>query len=160
MPTCPLWDKLYGCDQFLNWSPQGPTGALQLDGFESLFECEKNQIPKWASDFLAEDEGFEPPQTESESGVLPLHKSSICGTFILYPNLRKSQGKTFRFLNFFESAPGGLAAGGWWVIALLSGWSQWGLRFLQNCQIGAPSGIFLRQRSKSSRKAYVRPGGS
>ena len=27
--------------------------------------------------FLAEDEGFEPPQTESESGVLPLHKSSI-----------------------------------------------------------------------------------
>ena len=27
---------------------------------------------------LAEDEGFEPPQTESESGVLPLHKSSIC----------------------------------------------------------------------------------
>ena len=25
--------------------------------------------------FLAEDEGFEPPQTESESGVLPLHKS-------------------------------------------------------------------------------------
>ena len=27
---------------------------------------------------MAEDEGFEPPQTESESGVLPLHKSSIC----------------------------------------------------------------------------------
>ena len=26
---------------------------------------------------MAEDEGFEPPQTESESGVLPLHKSSI-----------------------------------------------------------------------------------
>ena len=25
---------------------------------------------------LAEEEGFEPPQTESESGVLPLHKSS------------------------------------------------------------------------------------
>ena len=23
--------------------------------------------------FLAEDEGFEPPRTESESGVLPLH---------------------------------------------------------------------------------------
>ena len=23
--------------------------------------------------FMAEDEGFEPPQTESESGVLPLH---------------------------------------------------------------------------------------
>ena len=26
---------------------------------------------------LAGDEGFEPPQTESESGVLPLHKSSM-----------------------------------------------------------------------------------
>ena len=26
---------------------------------------------------MAEDEGFEPPQTESESGVLPLHTSSI-----------------------------------------------------------------------------------
>ena len=26
-------------------------------------------------DDLAGDEGFEPPQTESESGVLPLHKS-------------------------------------------------------------------------------------
>ena len=26
---------------------------------------------------MAEDEGFEPPQTESESGVLPLHKSSM-----------------------------------------------------------------------------------
>ena len=26
---------------------------------------------------LAGDEGFEPPQTESESGVLPLHKSPI-----------------------------------------------------------------------------------
>ena len=25
---------------------------------------------------MAEDEGFEPPQTESESGVLPLHKPS------------------------------------------------------------------------------------
>ena len=28
---------------------------------------------KWRSFLLAEDEGFEPPQTESESGVLPLH---------------------------------------------------------------------------------------
>ena len=33
--------------------------------------------------FLAEDEGFEPPQTESESGVLPLHKSSICAPLAL-----------------------------------------------------------------------------
>ena len=26
---------------------------------------------------MAGDEGFEPPQTESESGVLPLHKSPV-----------------------------------------------------------------------------------
>ena len=53
-----------------------PTGVLHSDGFESL-QYEKIRIPKWVSVFLAEDEGFEPPQTESESGVLPLHKSSI-----------------------------------------------------------------------------------
>ncbi len=54
------------------------TGQLHLDGFESL-RYEKMQIPlKGYLHFLAEDEGFEPPQTESESGVLPLHKSSIC----------------------------------------------------------------------------------
>ena len=35
-------------------------------------------------DFLAEDEGFEPPQTESESGVLPLHKSSIYENLYYY----------------------------------------------------------------------------
>ena len=40
---------------------------------------------------LAEDEGFEPPQTESESGVLPLHKSSMYRTVILYPIFPKSQ---------------------------------------------------------------------
>ena len=40
-------------------------------------------------DFLAEDEGFEPPQTESESGVLPLHKSSM--RILLYPSYPKSQ---------------------------------------------------------------------
>ena len=33
--------------------------------------------PYIVRDDLAGDEGFEPPQTESESGVLPLHKSSI-----------------------------------------------------------------------------------
>lgn len=38
----------------------------------------KCRYPKGYLHFLAEDEGFEPPQTESESGVLPLHKSSIC----------------------------------------------------------------------------------
>ena len=33
--------------------------------------------PYIVRDDLAGDEGFEPPQTESESGVLPLHKSSM-----------------------------------------------------------------------------------
>ena len=36
----------------------------------------KSRYPDGYLDYLAEDEGFEPPQTESESGVLPLHKSS------------------------------------------------------------------------------------
>ncbi len=42
----------------------------------------KNRYPRGYRFFLAEDEGFEPPQTESESGVLPLHKSSICGLLL------------------------------------------------------------------------------
>ena len=42
----------------------------------------KKETPEGAS-FLAEDEGFEPPQTESESGVLPLHKSSICPSLVV-----------------------------------------------------------------------------
>ena len=33
----------------------------------------KSRYPDGYLDFLAEDEGFEPPRTESESGVLPLH---------------------------------------------------------------------------------------
>ena len=40
---------------------------------------------------LAEDEGFEPPQTESESGVLPLHKSSIWNDFIICNSFQKSR---------------------------------------------------------------------
>ena len=34
-------------------------------------------LPLPGKTFMAEDEGFEPPQTESESGVLPLLKSSM-----------------------------------------------------------------------------------
>ena len=53
-------------------------------------------------DFLAEDEGFEPPQTESESGVLPLHKSSIARTFIIiHKRGKKSRG--FSKILFFLS---------------------------------------------------------
>ena len=42
-------------------------------------DTKKNQQSQSIAGFLAlaGDEGFEPPQTESESGVLPLHKSSI-----------------------------------------------------------------------------------
>ena len=43
----------------------------------------KKQRHQKVSLFLAEDEGFEPPQTESESGVLPLHKSSICPSLVV-----------------------------------------------------------------------------
>ena len=38
---------------------------------------------------MAGDEGFEPPQTESESGVLPLHKSPLwLGSFRLLAEQR------------------------------------------------------------------------
>ena len=51
-------------------------GAVHLDGIDSQSLPTKKPHPRvWF--LLAEDEGFEPPQTESESGVLPLHKSSI-----------------------------------------------------------------------------------
>ena len=56
------------------------TGHMHLNGFESLSLFSANKKTDRISDrffLLAEDEGFEPPQTESESGVLPLHKSSI-----------------------------------------------------------------------------------
>ena len=47
---------------------------------------------------LAEDEGFEPPQTESESGVLPLHKSSKRNNSIIH----KPQEKSIPFLKKFQ----------------------------------------------------------
>ena len=53
----------------------------------------------WSVFLLAEDEGFEPPQTESESGVLPLHKSSIAGTFIIIRTFLKMSRS---FLKNFE----------------------------------------------------------
>ena len=53
--------------------------TVALDGFESHFDANKKTTPKGVVFLLAEDEGFEPPQTESESGVLPLHKSSMNG---------------------------------------------------------------------------------
>ena len=76
--------KNQGSHQFLNWWQRYATGISHLDGFESHPKT-KTRYPDGYLVFMAEDEGFEPPQTESESGVLPLHKSSICGTFLLYP---------------------------------------------------------------------------
>ena len=54
--------------------------------------------------FLAEDEGFEPPQTESESGVLPLHKSSMRGTKMIILKLPKKSSPFFK--NFHFSSQG------------------------------------------------------
>ena len=56
-------------------SPQRATvhRTVAFDGFESLifiFYKQKNHTIRCGF-LLAEDEGFEPPQTESESGVLP-----------------------------------------------------------------------------------------
>ena len=45
--------------------------AIKL--FETPSEAKKSPTALAVRDFLAEDEGFEPPRTESESGVLPLH---------------------------------------------------------------------------------------
>ena len=50
---------------------------------------------------MAEDEGFEPPQTESESGVLPLHKSSIWNGFIIRKISEKSSSIFHFLLQFF-----------------------------------------------------------
>ena len=52
---------------------------------------------------MAADEGFEPSHTESESAVLPLHKSAICAR---YCRRKSYYSKTFPFVkkkmkNFF-----------------------------------------------------------
>ena len=49
----------------------------------------KTRYPNGYLVFMAEDEGFEPPQTESESGVLPLHKSSIARTLLIISTFPK-----------------------------------------------------------------------
>ena len=65
------------------WIPSSRTPAIchrhiAFDWFESPTTANKKApTTKVVGAFLAEDEGFEPPQTESESGVLPLHKSSM-----------------------------------------------------------------------------------
>ena len=76
LPSAKLW-----CRHRPAGDEQGSTRALQLDWFEST-SSKKHPTTDVVGCFLAEDEGFEPPQTESESGVLPLHKSSICDLVI------------------------------------------------------------------------------
>ena len=66
--------KSYGSHQFLNWWQQLSPGQLHLDGFESQSKANKKRHPYGWRFLLAEDEGFEPPQTESESGVLPFNR--------------------------------------------------------------------------------------
>ena len=83
---------------------QMSTGQLHLDGFEALDSAKtKTRYPNGYLVFMAEDEGFEPPQTESESGVLPLHKSSIAGTFVIIRTFLKMSRS---FLKFFQISDG------------------------------------------------------
>ena len=80
--------------------------GMRSDFWTEDGEKRKGKTPNFFRNqaFLAEDEGFEPPQTESESGVLPLHKSSIFpwGTLLLYPIFRKCQGQFLEFPGFFS----------------------------------------------------------
>ena len=67
----------------------------------------KRPTTSWSVFLLAEDEGFEPPQTESESGVLPLHKSSMClARILLYAKGEKSQEVFSCFCRNFCFSPG------------------------------------------------------
>ena len=77
---------------FLNW-------WQQMGSSPSFTAKIKTRYPNGYLVFMAEDEGFEPPQTESESGVLPLHKSSIAGTFVIILTFFK---KSRSFLKFFQ----------------------------------------------------------
>ena len=69
--------------------------------------------PYIVRDDLAGDEGFEPPQTESESGVLPLHKSPMWCTqaeqrLLLYAETAECQEEISDFpRNFFFGGPCG-----------------------------------------------------
>ena len=70
------------------------------------FDKIKTRYPNGYLVFMAEDEGFEPPQTESESGVLPLHKSSMSKHGYHYTH---SSRNVKRFLeNFLKFPPGHL----------------------------------------------------
>ena len=79
------------CNKALNYNLKLRTAAL--DGIQSRRMEKKNPHPfGWG--LLSEDEGFEPPQTESESGVLPLHKSSRHSIYIIRNFPEKSRVKS------------------------------------------------------------------
>ena len=71
---------------------------------KQLFQKRK---PRYSFEYrvvsMAGDEGFEPPQTESESGVLPLHKSPICRALSkrIYYYTQKTLFVKKNFLTFF-----------------------------------------------------------
>ena len=50
-----------------------PPDCCILNRSNPYTRAKRKTTPKGVVFFLAEDEGFEPPRTESESGVLPLH---------------------------------------------------------------------------------------
>ena len=58
---------------------------------------------------MAEDEGFEPPQTESESGVLPLHKSSKHNNSIIHNPQKKSSTFLKKYEKFLLCQLGGVS---------------------------------------------------
>ena len=82
----------------MNWWQRYATGISYLDGFKAHPKI-KTRYPDGYLVFMAEDEGFEPPQTESESGVLPLHKSSICRVY--YMQFSEKVNTIFLLFQFF-----------------------------------------------------------
>ena len=80
--------------------------SVAFNRFESLssFSAKQKTPPEWVAFRLAEDEGFEPPQTESESGVLPLHKSSICGTGLIILYIREKSSPILKKVKIFFRA--------------------------------------------------------
>ena len=74
-----------------------------VPGRENLFsEMKKIIVPQGTMIFLAADEGFEPSQTESESGVLPLHKSAVFHrTMIIISHSVKKSIPNFKFFQNF-----------------------------------------------------------
>ena len=88
----PFGEKNYGVAAVETGGKQMSTGHLHLMGSNPspYFLPNKKRHPNGWRFCLAEDEGFEPPQTESESGVLPLHKSSKRNKIIIHNPREKS----------------------------------------------------------------------